>query len=451
VNVEDQATVRIYESRFDRNRAGLGGGVNIYRAIVEIEDSVFLGNRATAQGPGTGFGGAIAAASNDTPADGNVNRRASELTVRRSLLKGRHAGVTTTAQMGGCLAAIGDMARAYGLGVPAQGTLPQNRATVLIEEVIFEGCQAAETPGVSGTGVGGALELGLVHATIRDSLIVGSSGVGPESMGGALRLIVESHGRIERTVFAGNSAHRFGGALYAQGSHLELVDSRFVENEIAPGQNQPVHQSFGAAMFSAPLEGFMGKNIPMTGFVSGTTFSRNIGLPVFDDDRLAGPINDLRYNGNSFYNETFGSAVYRNPIAGGALTAAQLNGVVIQRNGGVASTNKSQVANAALASSPVVATLRAAPSSVLPHGAAGDPPGPTAAYLGYAWSGANAQLNGGPVWGGVGLSAVGPGMHTLTVGGQTRQAFVGDQTPPAEIFMHRFDGGSLNGWSAITQ
>ncbi len=76
---EDQATVKVFNSRFIKNDADLGGGISQYRSINEIESSVFLGNRALGA---NGFGGAIKSASEDTPRDGATNRRSVSLTVQ---------------------------------------------------------------------------------------------------------------------------------------------------------------------------------------------------------------------------------------------------------------------------------------------------------------------------------------------------------------------------------
>ncbi|MFN8642845.1 MAG: hypothetical protein U0802_14785 [Candidatus Binatia bacterium] len=65
LHAEDQTSARIVNSRFFFNSANTGGGVNAYRAIVDISDSHFEGNRATGFGGANGFGGAISMISND--------------------------------------------------------------------------------------------------------------------------------------------------------------------------------------------------------------------------------------------------------------------------------------------------------------------------------------------------------------------------------------------------
>ena len=84
IHLEDLATARIYNSRFLTNRAFDGGAVNLYRAIVEIHDSVFQGNRASGGEPENfkGLGGAISAISNDandaSTDSGSINRRSAK-------------------------------------------------------------------------------------------------------------------------------------------------------------------------------------------------------------------------------------------------------------------------------------------------------------------------------------------------------------------------------------
>jgi len=137
-HAEDLTTAKIYNSRFITNSAMVGGGVNLYRAVVEIYNSIFQGNRATGIGAGIGFGGAISAVSNDTSVDGAVNRRSASLRVENSFIQGRYGSTTIAAQMAGGLYADGDVNRMYGVGgVSQNGTAAQNRATVVVNNVVF--------------------------------------------------------------------------------------------------------------------------------------------------------------------------------------------------------------------------------------------------------------------------------------------------------------------------
>jgi len=82
--------------------------------------------------------------------------------------------------------------------------------------------------------------------------------------------------------------------------------------------------------------------------------------------------------------------------------------VVIRDNG--TSTDKSEVANQSLATTPRFGMLVAAPSVVLTTNAPGDPAPPTSAWLGYAWTGTSASLDG------VSLSQP-AGLYEVTVAG----------------------------------
>jgi hypothetical protein len=57
--------------------------------------------------------------------------------------------------------------------------------------------------------------------------------------------------------------------------------------------------------------------LPAVGVVQNCTFSNNEGLPqIFDDDRADGPINDVRYNNNRFFQpQGVDQVVYSNALA----------------------------------------------------------------------------------------------------------------------------------------
>jgi hypothetical protein len=407
-HAEDQTRARIYNSRFTTNRATIGGGVNLYRAIVEVYRSVFEGNQAGA------FGGAFSATSNDVndPSTnfGAINRRPAQLTVRDTLVRGRFGAVTTVAPIAGGLYAAGDGNRLYGLnGATQMGTAAENRASVTVQNVVFADCDVQQAADVPGSGQGGALYTDLGALTMQDSVVINSDA---PIAGGGLMLINQSAASITGTTVAHNTAGSFGAGIFLQGSSIAFDNGRIVHNEISPGVSEAVGASLGAAIFAAPDGG----SLPATGSVSNSIISSNIGLPIYDDDRTNGPINDVRYNGNQIWSTTFGASVYNNPLSG-TKTVAQLNSLVVNRANGT-STAKSQVANTALAFAPVVGAILAVPPAMLPVDAAGDPAPPTASYLGYAWSGGTATLDGNAVSGNAGLSpAAGTGTHVLAVGG----------------------------------
>jgi hypothetical protein len=158
--------------------------------------------------------------------------------------------------------------------------------------------------------------------------------------------------------------------------------------------------------------------LPAVGVVQNCTFSSNEALPhIFDDDRINGPINDVRYNNNRFFQpQGVDQVVYSNALAQWQ-SVASLNELVIVRND-VPDTKKSQIPNQALAVQPKLGKIIAAPSQVLPVNSVVSPASPREAVVGYAWSGSTASLNGAPVSGGVGHSSVtSANTFTLNVGG----------------------------------
>jgi predicted outer membrane repeat protein len=421
IHVEDQTTLSVQDSRFVDNAAQFGGAIDSYRALVNVSGSIFQGNRGVLTGPTQAVGGAIAALSNDfvdSSTAGGLNPRPAGVTVTTSLLEGRHAGGIgggPVANAGGCILGIGDEQHLYGLGgLAPEGTLTTNRAPVTITGSVFHDCDVA--PGATATtGSGGAINGSLVALTLDDSLVLDSDA--GQGSGGGLFLTGESDARISRTTFAGNTADSSGGAIFAAGSNLQIGSSRFVANEVSPGAAEPLSLSRGAALFTSPL----GAGRPRvgsgdaSGVVSGTIFSQNAGLAIWDVDAGTGPVNTVQYNGNDFFETTFGDRVYldtfADPFRVGSNTGG-LNSLVVIRNGAPA-TAKSTVPNRALAFPPAAGSLKVIPS-------AGSPSARSAPFLAYAWSGVAATLNGVPLSRHDGLieDAV-PGGYTLVVDGVT--------------------------------
>ena len=423
MHVENQATARIYNSRFTTNRAIVGGGLNLYRAIVDVNDTVFEGNQATA------FGAAIAAHSNDvadgSTGNGSINRRPAQLTVRDTLIRGRFGSVGNAAPIAGGLYLAGDANRLYGRnGVGQMGTAAQNRGNATLQNVVFTDCDVNQDANVPGSGQAGAIMADLGALTMQNSMVLNSDAA---IAGGGVMLINQSSANIGGTTVAHNTAASFGAGFYVQGSSIVFDNGRIINNEISPGVSEAAGASLGAAIFATPDAGV---NAPVTGSVSNSVISSNIGLAIYDDDRTNGPINDVRYNGNQIFSTTFGSSVYNNPLSG-LKTVAQLNSLVVNRSNGT-STAKSQSANSAPASAPVVGAILAVPPAVLPVNAAGDSAPPTISYLGYAWSGASATLDGGSVSGNAGLSpTVATGTHVLAVGSTQFPVTVGLAATPS--------------------
>jgi hypothetical protein len=425
INVENQTLLKIYNSRFIRNEAKIGGGVNMYRAVVKIYGSAFLGNRATDTQFQSGFGGAISANSADGPDDGTNNRPPSDLSIENTFFQGSYAAVTTVAQTGGCLFAGGDGNRIDGdPKVPDMGTVAENRASVVIKESVFYDCDVSVP--TSNSGVGGAMELAIVNLTMEDSLVASSDAFGDYGSGGGLAIIYNSSANIQRTTIADNSADKFGGGLFVQGSHLELTDCNLIENTIQSAD-------YGSAIFSAPDDG---RNLPATGFLQGCTISSNHGLSIFDDDRNNGPINDMRYNNNAIFAGGVNVPVYSDSIPNYSWkTVAELNNLIITRQNNI-STPKSQLDNAALGARPSLGAVIAAPTSLLQTTAAGSPVTQYPVYLAYAWSGGNATLDNQSIsstQAGV-KETLGDGTHTLRVDGNPFTTQVSQAAKPSALF-----------------
>jgi len=443
INAEDQTLMRIYGSSFHNNQALIGGGVNGYRSKIRIYDSAFYGNRATDRAhPGTGFGGAVKATSDDGAGDGTTNRPAAELLIERCLFHGQDYGTEANATVGGCLFAGGDGVRIDGDGgVPDVGSVEDNQATVVVRDSIFSEC---DTEGVANQkGDGGAVYVTVTDLVIEDSLVIDcdarGSGTG-SGWGGGVMGIVHSDLQITGTTFAGNHAGLFGGAMVVQGANIEMSDSTFIGNVLDTSQ-------YGGAIFSATDDG---RGIDASGTISSCLFAGHAGVAVFDDDRniLSNPINDIRYIDNDFRTQSGSGPVYQNALAG-AKTASQLNSLVIDRLPGLPDTDKGS-GNDDLDDAPELATLMAAPD----HAWAPLAGGPSTAPLAWAGTGGNATLDGSPV-NPTGLVDANPGSHTLVVANASDAVVVASRLAPELQFSaesaHIPDGGSTTlNWQVAT-
>lgn len=437
-HVEDQATAIISHSRFITNSADLGGGANEYRAILTIRHSSFLGNMALGATTANGFGGAIAATSNDISSDLSNNHRSAELTLEDTYIQGRYASVTTTAQVGGGIYVAGDGNRMYGLnGVSKSGTLAENRAQVSLSHVILADLDVAHN--------GGGVMTDLAALTAADCSVVESDAQDASGgSGGGMAILNQSTASLQRVAFGKNSAGQYGGGLFVQGSELQLSDSLMVGNEVSPGTTEAESVSYGASIFTTVDEG---RDLPATGVVSGNSLFDSVGLPVFDDDRdnASKPqaINAIRYDGNTFY-PAYGSGnyVYRDSLTGFA-TASGLNALVVNRPNTGTSTDKSLVDNAVAPSAPEIGNLQAAPQAILQQNAPGDPAPPTLSYLAYVWSGSSASLDSSPLGQSAGtISTTLTGTHSLSVGSGEWTAGVSSGPSPTADFHATWNGGA---------
>ncbi|HEX4965282.1 MAG TPA: right-handed parallel beta-helix repeat-containing protein [Thermoanaerobaculia bacterium] len=398
IHAEDLTNAKIQQSLFLLNRSDLGGAIDVYRAVFELDGSVMRGNQSTRANPAGRAGGAISALSPDfvdvSTANGAINRRPARLVINQSLIQGG-SEVETVANTGACILASGDTARVYGgTGVPLDGSVADNRAQVVIHGSVFLDCD------VNGTG--GAIAANLTDLDLEDSMVLDSDARGNGSGGGGVSLLQESTAKIVRTTFARNSAGFWGGALLNIGSNFQVSDSRFYRNTVANGTFNQV-DSHGAAILATPSTDPMRD---VTGTVITSSFSDNQGLPIWDVVNGSGPANRVRYDANRFNPVVFGDHVYvdsRNMPSGANVD--QLNFLMSPRGGNATNTRLFNPHEGALVIVPSVNSVGA------------NAPLPGNANLAYAWSGNFAAINGTNLSQPDGLLEVGPGGYVLNVNG----------------------------------
>lgn len=409
VHAEDLTTLVIQQSLLVLNRADLGGAIDTYRAIVEIDGSVLRGNQSTRSKPSGKAGGAISAVSPDfndaSTENGAINRRPARLVINGSLIQGGPE-VETLPASGGCVLASGDTGRQYGVtGVPLAGTAAENRAQVVIHGTVLSDCDVT-TAVADGNGSGGAISGNLIDLDLEDSMVIDSNATGPGSQGGGLTLLQESTARILRTTFARNSAVFWGGALMNMGSNMTISNSRFYRNRVGTGASSLEANSRGASILTIP-ENNPARPRDVTGVVSGSTFSAQDGLDILDVNNVSGPLVRLLYDGNRFNPVAYGELVYGDGVRmpTGA-NVSQLNSLMAARGG--ISTPNTRIFN------PHEGALVVVPS---PNAVGVAPSAPANAILAYAWTGGSASIGGVGGLQPTGLLEVGPGNYSLNVDG----------------------------------
>jgi hypothetical protein len=410
-HAEDQTVARIRKSTFITNQAMVGGAITLYRSVVKVAKSIFLGNQAVGSGHANGFGGAISATSNDTSIDGDINRRPAYLEVSESLIQGRYNSVTSVGQAGGGIYVAGDTNRTYGInGASQMGTAAENRATLVLDNSMIVDTDVQEVTTTPGTGIGAGFMVDLVGLTMKDSMIILADALGSmNSSGGGIAIVNQSYADISNSTIAGNTAIKYGAGLFVQGSEINLSKSELIENEISPGIDEQLVESFGSAIYTAPD---FSRHLVVTGVLNKNVISNNTGLPIFEGDSAEGPINDVRYQGNTIYSNTFGDEIYSNVLPGyWGQTVSELNDLVIKRANGV-QTDKAQVPNELVEEQPVVGEIKAVEALLMTNDS-----GDTPLYLGYAWSGGDeVKLNGAPLADNAGVAtAQNTGTQTLSV------------------------------------
>jgi hypothetical protein len=246
---------------------------------------------------------------------------------------------------------------------------------------------------------------------MKDSMIILADALGSKNgSGGGIAIINQSYADISNSAIAGNTARKYGAGLFVQGSEINLSTSELIENEISPGIDEQLEESFGSAIYTSPD---FSRHLAVTGTLNNNVISNNTGLPIFEGDRTDGPINDVRYEGNIIYSNIFGEKIYSNILPGyWSQTVSDMNDLVIERANGI-NTDKVQVPNELVENQPIVGEIIAVPALVVSNRSNDSP-----FYLGYAWSGGEeGKLNGDPLADNAGLAtALNTGTQTLSVG-----------------------------------
>ena len=260
IHVEDNTVATLTRVRVLRNRANTGGGVNGYRARIDLVDTIVDANEAspTASAPTTtGFGGGIAVTSNNPSAPA---RPGSVLTLTRSLVRNN----TATHAAGG-IAVLGD-------------NFTSVRATFWMGESVVAGNVSRDQ--------GGGIHISQTDATITNSLIISNNVSGGSlAFGGGLLLRTNAAVTITATTIAGNVAGLLGGGVFLDdGAVLQMSGSRIFGN-IA---NHPSPYGGGGGLF-------VGQN-GSTGTIDNSIIADNTGSQIFESQC---PKTRLTYTNNT--------------------------------------------------------------------------------------------------------------------------------------------------------
>ena len=99
--------------------------------------------------------------------------------------------------------------------------------------------------------------------------------------------------------------------------------------------------------------------------ISSKCWTNNTGLPIYDNDHNDGPINNVRYDGNTIFSDTFGEVIYTNSLPDYCCQSlSELNGLVIERSNGI-SSDKVIDPNELVETLPVVGDIMAVPTLLI--------------------------------------------------------------------------------------
>jgi hypothetical protein len=204
MHIENNAIATLTRVRVINNTANTGGGLNSFRARFDVFDSIIEGNRANpTAAPNTGFGGGIAATSNNPSAP---IRPGAVVNLTRTLVHGNNAPAS-----GGGIAVFGD-------------TFTSTRAA-------FSMAQSVVTNNTAQNQGGGIL-VNRTVATISNSMIASNSVVGGATpFGGGIEAISNTTLTVTGTTIAANTAGSLGGGVFTyDGTTFDIGSSRIYGN-----------------------------------------------------------------------------------------------------------------------------------------------------------------------------------------------------------------------------
>ena len=110
-------------------------------------------------------------ASGSTPSD--FGKPKSNLTITNSFILGDPTGASVVGNSAGGIGVGGDRNSFLGLnGVPQNGSLAQNQATLVVTNVVFANLSVQQNLSIPGTGIGGAISADLGNVTVNRSLFM---------------------------------------------------------------------------------------------------------------------------------------------------------------------------------------------------------------------------------------------------------------------------------------
>lgn len=255
MHIEDNAVAHIMRSRIANNTANTGGGLNAYRSRIEVTSSIIEGNQAPDPLNVGGFGGGIAATSD------NVSlplQQAGTVVVTDSVVRGN------SSRIGGGILVVGDMT--CGGGACSGGSA--TKATLTISDGLVDSNSAS----LYGGGVRADRSQVTITKTqiMRNQVLAGSAA----PFGGGLLLANATTLAMSLTTVSGNviaPASGVGGGLFVdEGAVLNISQSNLYGNTATTGG--------GLYVGNSPS----GANPLSSGSVSNSTIADNANFQIHE-------------------------------------------------------------------------------------------------------------------------------------------------------------------------